>query len=245
MLSQWLRRRKHLWPLYDSPWRYVTSPLRALPDWYIIGAPKCATTALYEYITMHPNIDPCLRGKEPAFYFARWEYGDHYYRSLFPIRRSGRLTGEATVSYLAHPLPIARRVYETTPDAKIIVMTRNPTDRAYSHYHMLRRKGEEDAPTFEAALELEAERHAEYLRGDMRDHPSHMYRGHGEYIRHIKRWNRYFPLDKMLVVDFDDFTVDPQEVLSKVWDHLGVRQVRLPTLPPPNAGSYPPRSPAS
>lgn len=241
-LGQWIRRRKHLWPLYDSPFRYVTSPLRALPDWYIIGAPKCATTSLYEYIIMHPDISPCLRGKEPMFYFAWWEYGESYYRSFFPIRRRGCITGEATPSYLAHPLPIAKRMHEMTPHAKIIVMLRDPTDRAYSHYWFMRRSGEETEPTFEAALERETKRHDEYLRGDMTEHPWHMYRGQGEYARHLERWNEYFPVDKMLVVNFDDFAADPQAVLVKVWDHLGVRRVSVPTLPPQNVGAYLPRS---
>ncbi len=122
-------------------------------------------------------------------------------------------------------------------------MLRDPTDRAYSHYHMARRGGYETAPTFEIALELEAKRHAEYLRGDMMGNPWHMYRRHGEYARHLERWDKYFPVDKMLIVNFDDFIADPQAVLVKVWDHLGVRRVRMPTLPPQNVGSYPSRSP--
>lgn len=236
-LGRWLRRHRRLYPLYKTPFRYVTSPLRKLPDWYIIGAPKCATTTMYAYIVSHPDIDPC-KIKETGFYYKQWEYGEHYYRSMFPVRRRGRLTGEATVSYLAHPLPIARRVHELTPDAKIIVMTRNPVDRAYSNYNMVYRSGHETAPTFEEALELEEERHAKYLQTDMKTDPWHMYMGHGEYDLHIKRWSEYFPADRMLIVNFDDFTADPHAVLSRVWDHIGVRQVRVPDLPPQNVGTY-------
>lgn len=237
-LSKWMRCHYRLSSLYDSPYRYVTSPLRALPDWYIIGAPKCATTSLYEYMVSHPDISPCLAGKEPRFYFARYEYGEHHYRSYFPIRRRGKMAGEATTSYLAHPLPVARRMHEMTPHAKIIVMLRDPKDRAYSHYHFARREGYETAPTFEEALELEAERHAEFLRGDMTGHPWHLYQGQGEYARHLERWNEYFPVKDMLVIQFDDFAARPKEVLARVWDHIGVRQVDVPVLPPQNAGTY-------
>ncbi len=242
-LATWLKRHKHLYSLYSHRFRYVTSPWRALPDWYILGAPKCATSSLYWYMVRHPDIDPGIT-KEPSFYYTRWEYGEYHYRSMFPMRRRGRLTGDASANYLAHPLPVAERAHEMTPDAKLIVMMRDPMDRAYSHYHMKRRRGVETEPTFERALELEAQRHAVFMGGDLRDDPWHMYMGHGDYEHHIERWKKWFPDDSILAIDFDEFIIDPHAVLARVWDHIGVKQVRLPDMEPRNVGRYPPRQSA-
>lgn len=238
MLGRWIRRSKHLWPLYDMPYRYITSPARSLPDWYIIGAPKCGTTSLYDYIVQHADIDPCV-SKEPGYYNVWYDYGQYYYRAQFPSRRRGRITGEGTTSYLAHPL-VARRMYALTPRAKIMIMVRNPVDRAYSAYHMIRRSGMETAPTFEVALTYEERRQREYEQNDMIEYMQYMYLGNGLYAHHLSRWHPYFPIDKMLIINYDDFASNPQAVLDRVWDHLGVRPLRIPSRRPLNVGKYTP-----
>lgn len=238
VLGRWIRNSKHLWPLYDMPYRYITSPARSLPDWYIIGAPKCGTTSLHDYIIQHPDIDPCM-SKEPCYYNGWYDYGQYYYRAQFPSRSRGRITGESTTSYLAHPL-VAQRMHSLTPHAKIIVMVRNPADRAYSQYHMMRRSEVETAPTFEVALTYEEQRQREYERGDMNEHIWHMYRGNGMYAYHLTRWHPYFPVDKMLIINYDDFASRPQSVLDRVWNHLGVRPLHIPARRPLNVGKYPP-----
>lgn len=236
-LGKWLQQRKQLWPLYDMPYRYVTSPLRALPNWHIIGAQKSGTTSLYDYIVQHPDIDPCM-SKEPMYYLVWHKYGPHYYRSFFPYRR-GRITGEATTGYLTHPLIVAPRMRELTPDTKIIVIVRNPVDRAYSHYNMLRRSNHETEPTFETALAREEQRTREYGPGYLNKN-IWMYRDTGLYADHLIRWHQYFPVEKMLIINYDDFASDPQDVLGRVWNHLGVRPLRVPDRPPLHVGKYPP-----
>ena len=238
VLGKWIRRNKRLWPLYDIPYRYITASARPLPDWYIIGAPKCGTTSLYDYIVQHTDIDPCA-SKEPCYYNGWYTYGQYYYRAQFPLRRRGHITGEATTSYLAHPL-VAPRMYALTPSAKIIVMVRNPVDRAYSHYHMMRRSKVETESTFEMALACEEQRQHEYERSDMNEHIWHMYCSNGLYAHHLTRWHPYFPVDEMLIINYDDFASNPQTVLSRVWDHLGVRPLYVPARRPLNVGEYPP-----
>ncbi len=177
--------------------------------------------------------------KEPMYYIAWHRYGPHYYRSFFPYRRRGHITGESTVYYLMHPR-VAPRMYALTPDAKIIVMMRNPVDRAYSHYHFMRRIGVETIPTFEQAMAYEEQRQRKYEQGDMTEFAWHMYRGSGHYVHHLMRWDQYFPIEKMLIINYDDFASGPQGVLDRVWDHLGVRPLSIPDRPPLKVGRYPP-----
>ena len=177
--------------------------------------------------------------KEPMYYIAWYRYGPHYYRALFPYCRRGHITGEATTGYLTHPLIVAPRMHALTPSAKIIVMVRNPTDRAYSHYHMLRRSNHETEATFEMALACEEQRTHEYGHGDINKN-IWMYCGNGLYADHLTRWHPYFPIDKMLIINYDDFASDRQGVLDRVWDHLGVRPLNIPDRSPLKVGKYPP-----
>lgn len=117
-----------------------TGAFRVLPDFLIIGAPKCGTTSLYGYLVQHPSVLPAMC-KEVRFFdqFSHKPLG--WYRGHFPTRWAVRraekdvggrvLTGEATPTYLM--LDVAPgRAYDVAPEAKLIAVLRNPVDRAYS-----------------------------------------------------------------------------------------------------------------
>ena len=110
-----------------------------LPDFVIIGAQRCGTSSLYSYLIEHPQIAPATR-KELHYFDLNYAAGDEWYRSQFPqfpdTPFDGRLTvtGEASPYYLFHPMA-AERCASVVPDAKLIVMVRDPVERAYSHYH--------------------------------------------------------------------------------------------------------------
>ena len=143
-----LRQRPRLYKLlYDTykhnVFRRVTANLRDLPDFAIIGAQKAGTTSLYNFITKHPAIAPASI-KEVEYFSMRYSLGESWYRSNFPMDLSRRrlakkinqeiITGEASPYYLFHPTA-PNRMKDLLPDAKLIVILRNPVDRAYSHYH--------------------------------------------------------------------------------------------------------------
>lgn len=120
-------------------WRYrrATSSLRALPDFVVIGAQRSGTTSLFDYFLNHPQVRPALK-KELHFYDLHHERGVGWYRASFPRRRqlsNGRITGEATPNYLVHPLA-PERLHAVTPNAKLIALLRNPTDRAHSAWRL-------------------------------------------------------------------------------------------------------------
>ncbi|MDQ4004850.1 MAG: sulfotransferase domain-containing protein, partial [Actinomycetota bacterium] len=118
----------------------ATSWARPLPDFVVIGAKRAGTTSLYAYLAEHPDVAPLFparqRIKGVHYFDTNHHRGLRWYRSHMPswIRRTGgRLAGEASPYYLAHPLA-AERAARTIPDAKLVVLLRNPADRAYSHY---------------------------------------------------------------------------------------------------------------
>src|SRR5438552_2997608 len=121
--------------------RLATAWGRPGPDFLIVGAQKCGTTSLYNYLLRHPSVVPALKRSVKFFdHGPHWAKGVWWYRAHFPFTagraadRGRPLTGECTPSYLIHPLG-AQRVKEAAPDARLIVLLRNPVDRAYSAYH--------------------------------------------------------------------------------------------------------------
>jgi len=102
----------------------LTNYIRALPNFLIIGVPRGGTTSLFNYLIQHPLINPPL-WKEVDFFGTNFNKGIQWYKSFFPLRKKGYLTGEASPNYLYHKLA-PRRISETIPKAKIIALLRNP-----------------------------------------------------------------------------------------------------------------------
>ena len=128
-----------------------TARLRRLPDFVIIGAQKAGTTSLYDLMTRHPSIAPAY-DKELRYFSTYYDRGETWYRSNFPVVR-GQLTGESTPSYVFYSAAPSR-MKKLLPNARIIVILRNPVDRAYSHYNMVVRFNRVSVP-FREALDLE------------------------------------------------------------------------------------------
>lgn len=215
--------------------RSVTAGLRTLPDFLIIGAQRSGTSSLYKYLGQHPNIVPSLR-KEVDYFSGSHGRGQAWYRSHFPTTlrrkqaaRKGEplLTFEATPFYLVDPHAPARAAREI-PDARIIAMLRNPTDRAFSHHGHNRRLDHEPLE-FDEAIAAEPERlegEFERLLGD----PSYRafnlrrygYAFRGHYARQLARWYEHFPPDRILVVQSEDFYTDTPAVYKAVLEFLGL-----------------------
>jgi hypothetical protein len=123
-----------------------------LPDFIILGTQRGGTTSLYDDLTRHPQIIPAA-GKELHYFDNKYSKGVTWYRGHFSRRvrfKPWLITGEATPYYLFHPA-VPDRVLETCPRAKFLVLLRDPVSRAYSHYHMMRKRDREPL-SFEEAL---------------------------------------------------------------------------------------------
>src|SRR5947209_2592633 len=106
---------------------------RGMPGFLIIGAQRCGTTSLYDDLVKHPSIATASQ-KEIHFFDLNFQKGIDWYQAQFPgLGQKGFITGEASPYYIFHPLA-PKRILAAAPEIKLIVMLRNPVNRAYSHY---------------------------------------------------------------------------------------------------------------
>lgn len=220
-----------------------------LPGFLIIGVMKGGTSALFYYLRQHPQVRLAL-SKEPHYFDLHYGWGLNWYRVEFPARAPGVISGEASPYYIFHPLAPSR-ARQTVPDARIIVLLREPVSRAYSHYHHMLRRGEETLP-FEEAIAAEADR----LKGEterIRQNPeyfspNHMYYsylGRGHYAEQIEAWREHFPPEQMLILSSEDFFARPGDIFAETVSFLGLAPRPLRYAPQMNKGSYPPMNPAT
>ena len=230
-------------------WRLTTAPVRALPDFVIIGAQKGGTSFLYQLLVQHPHVKPAF-AKEVHYFDLNFRKGDNWYRSYFPVQvRNSRkyITGEASPYYLFHP-HAPRRASTVLPDAKLIVMLRNPVDRAYSHYqHQVKRgKGEgRETLTFEEAIEAEKRilpgEVSKMLQDEFYEslrHRTRSYLRRGIYIDQLLAWLSFFPRKQMLILKSEDLFNDTTNVLERILDFLKIPHWVPETYSIPNKREY-------
>jgi hypothetical protein len=223
----------------NAVWTYgkATAKIRPLPDFLILGAQKAGTTALYAYLRRHPKITG-PSWKEVSYFDRHYARGSDWYRGNFPnlLRTRRELVGEASPSYLFHPLA-PQRVKELVPDARLVVLVRNPIDRALSHYHHELALGRESL-SFEDALAAEERRlegEEDRLRADPRyfssEWWSHTYKARGRYVEQLERWLQVFPREQLLILPSEDLLGEPERAHAEVLQFLGVPAHRLDSYP--------------
>ncbi|MBW2740321.1 MAG: sulfotransferase [Deltaproteobacteria bacterium] len=207
------------------------------PDFFIVGAPKCGTTALYSYLKQHPEI--YMARKELHYFGADLTLRDHKkrlqfreYLDAFSMVKHEKRVGEASVWYL-YSKTAAEEIEELTPDAKIIVMLRNPVDMLYSQYFQLRLNGDEDLPTFEQALDAEEDRKM-WQRLPKTSAPGPIealyYIDTVKFAEQVQRYFTVFSREKVHVIIYDDFAKDTASVYRDTLDFLGVNRDFQPTF---------------
>lgn len=232
------------------PWLNINSLVHAKPDFFIIGTQKGGTTSLYNYLVQHPCV-LSSNEKEIHFFSDKYHKGLSWYSGQLPsLYKKYRhalkihhkpLTGEATPYYIFHPLA-ASRIKQVCPNAKIIMMLRNPVDRAFSHYRYHVKLGEESL-SFKEAIEAEASR----LRGEvekMMEDESYFsknlklysYLKRGVYIEQVKRWYGLFPGRQILVLKSEDFFANTEGNYNKVLEFLGLPEYTLTSFKTFNVG---------
>lgn len=216
--------------------RLPTSQFRVLPDFLVIGAQRCGTSSLYKYLGQHPCVAPPLR-KEIDYFSRRYGNGLAWYRSHFAVRlrtdyaRLARnrnlLSFEATPDYLLHPLAPTRAA-ELLPSARIIVLLRDPVERAHSHYQHMVRLGFESL-SFTDAIEREPvrlggelERILEEPLYDSRNLRLFSYVTRGMYAEQIERWMAHFPPEQILVLRSERLYGEPVTTYHGALDFLGL-----------------------
>jgi len=233
----------------------LTHRARMLPGFLIVGAQRCGTTSMYRTLSQHPAILKAVLHKGVHYFDTGYDHGLAWYQGHFPLRAHAalarRATGEVPLTfesspyYMFHPLA-AERISRDLPGVKLLVLVRDPVERAYSaHAHELAR-GFETEP-FERALELEDQRLAgeaeriisqpEYLSYS---HQHHAYLTRGIYSDQLERLDQLVGRDRVHVVDSGRFFTDPEPVYDGVLEFLGLRRHGYPVFERHNAR---PRSP--
>lgn len=204
------------------------------PNFLIVGAQKSGTTSLYNYLNQHPEIFMCPI-KEPGFFvfhFLKLPHqgiGDYQwnkkirdfndYTRLFSAVKNETMIGEASVSYLYHYKGAIPKIIEMLGDVKIVIILRNPVERAYSAYmHLVR--DDRECLSFEDGLEEEAQRIAD--NWNILWH----YTSVGFYYKQVQAYLENFSQVKVFL--FDDLKKDPQGLLKGLYGFLGVDDAFVP-----------------
>ena len=200
------------------------------PDFLIIGATKCGTTSLYEYMCEHPQVLPAIWKEIEYFRFP--ERGVEWYLSHFPRVPDGGtryLSGEASTCYMSI-FDAKTAVRAQFPNTKLIALVRDPVGKAISHFHHDVKIGCEHR-SYEQALTRELD----VLEGIKQPlHDSEYYwkteRGYvwlGMYVYFLENWLTAFPREQLLVIPSEDLYGKPAETLTKVFQFLGLPDHRL------------------
>lgn len=224
---------------------------RALPDFLILGAQKAGTTSLYNYLQRHPRIAPAFT-KEVHYFTLHYDEPEDWYRAHFPraraLEKRGVLTGEASPYYLFEPRT-PQRVAQTLPEARFIVLLRDPVERAYSHYQHERARGRE-VLEFGAALASEQERVAPELERLLLDegatsavHQHQTYFARGLYAEQLIRWREHFAEERFLVIQSEAFFADPTATCQRVFEFLELPRHPLSGMRVTNQRGYAPLDP--
>ena len=213
-------------------YRLATWKSRALPDFIIIGTQKAGTTSLYAYLCQHPQIlSPA--SKETHFFDGdilpgedKFEKGEPWYRSHFPRKSTlgiDKKTFEATPFYLFNPL-VPKRIFDLIPKVKLIVLLRNPTERAISHFFLEQRKKRESLPILEAMMAEDSRLESIIKKKEYRDKAFryYTYKSRGLYKEQIERYFDYFSRKQILIIDSEKLSTDTNNTLKKVFEFLDV-----------------------
>jgi hypothetical protein len=204
-----------------------------LPDFLIVGAARSGTTSLFHYLRQHPHVFMSAQHKEPRFFLYAenppqnikesfykrnkkilWRFED--YVKLFETAKDFQVIGEASVSYLyyfSNTIQHIKSVYgERYKELKIIVILRNPVERAFSHYHFLVRKGRQKLSLKEAINMYTTDNSIQKVWGND-------YIGFGMYYKMIKAYLEEFP--NMKICFFEDLKI-PNKLMRNLFEFLGV-----------------------
>lgn len=239
------------------------SPIRlnAQPDFLIVGAQKAGTSSLYSWLAKHPDVFPA-RTKELHFFDTASEPVEiSRYWVNFPTRvrlamarwrrRRRVVTGEATPIYLFDPR-VPKMIKRYLPNVKIIILLRDPVERAISHYWMEFNRGNEPL-SLEEALQAEQDRLRPELQRLEDGHPPGTafrvgsYVSRGQYADQLERWLSEFARDQVLIVDFDDLAGNPEKAYDRVLRFIGVDPsiARAPGFQAIRVGSKKPTDPST
>ena len=219
------------------------------PNLFIVGKQKAGTTALHQFLSKHPDIF-MSEPKEPMFFCTDmhkesdvwYKKANHFpyrtesqFMSLFSSWKDQKVAGESTTQYLDSK-DAAENIHRFNPDAKIVIMLREPVDYLYSLHGQYLYEMEEDIDDFKMALEAEDDRRQGKRVPPRIKCPSWLwYSETVKYAEQIKRYIDVFPRENVKIILFDDFQKDNKQVYLDVVRFLDVDDSFIPEFEKVNA----------
>ncbi len=209
-------------------------------DFFCVGAAKSGTTALHYFLRQHPEIYMPL--KKEIHHFANdllkkndyWLQKDVFLK-LFRKTKENQTAGETSVFYLLSE-NAAKNIFEYNPEAKIIIMLRNPAEVSYSLYSQLVFNGEENIMDFRKAIEIEADRKKGInLPENTRIIKKHLYIETVKFTEQIKRFQKLFPSKQIHFIFFEDFKQNTLQTVQNTYQFLNINDSFVPKLKIHNA----------
>lgn len=217
--------------------KMATAPVRQLPSFIIIGGQKCATTSLYDFICKHPSVMHA-EVKEIHYFDLRYKMGKFWYRSNFPLKKNGTITGESTPS-LIWSTPSLPTITRLLPDVKIIAVLRDPVERAISHYYHNVRQGRESRPIAEAMFAEESLRSGKELQLGSPEYLESLRFGYiskSRYDEQIDCWNDYYKFENSLYLPFSQVIRVDEAMRKMIFKFLGLPDYSIQNMSLQNVG---------
>jgi hypothetical protein len=193
-------------------------------DFILAGAQKSGTTALHYFLEKHPNITMGDRQEMHFFDNDAMSVSQADYAQLhkhYPLLTPSTIAGDCTPSYIYYE-PAAERIWQYNPKIKLLVLLRNPVERAFAHWNMQRFKGREPLDFFDAVRE-EKTRIAGAPPTEAR---RFAYVDRGFYAQQLERLFKLFPREQVKVVKFEEFKDKQRETLVSIFSFLGLKPLR-------------------
>lgn len=212
-----------------------------IPNLFIVGAPKCGTTAWVEYLRSHPRIFFC-NVKEPHHFsqdFPKWLWFPQReeYLALFKDSGDAPVIGEASVRYL-YSRVAAQEIHKFNPDAKILIFLRNQEDFLPSVHNQQLYNRDESIENFELAWRLSGKRPAHTLPSCCRE-PSFLdYAAMGRFHEQVERYFAVFPAEQICVITFRDWIAQPRRTYLDILRFLGLADDGRVDFPPVNEAKH-------
>jgi len=190
-------------------------------DFILAGAQKSGTTALHYFLEKHPRI---TMGDQEEMHF--FDDDDLFSGPVdcellhrhFPLLPRSTIAGECTPSYL-YWKPAAERIWNYNPQVKLLVLLRNPVERAFAHWNMQRFKGREPLDFFDAVKEEKSR----IAGAPPREARRFAYVDRGFYVQHLERFFRFFSREQMMIIKFEKFRQEQRKTLDSIFSFLGVK----------------------
>jgi hypothetical protein len=211
------------------------------PNLFVVGAPKCATTAWVEYLGSHPHIF-FSRAKEPHHFshdFPKWCWARtrQEYLALFSESGDAPVVGEGSVRYL-YSRVAAREIHKFNPDAKILIFLRSQEDFLPSLHNQQLYNRDESIENFEQVWRLSGKRPADTIPACCRE-PSFLdYKAMGRFHEQVERYFAVFPAEQIRVLAFRDWIANPRQAYLDILRFLDLEDDRRSEFPPVNEAKH-------